>query len=117
VEVVLAELSSDSIDEAAALAVDYNLFRSDRTSVDTNVAAVGSAPQRPPAAPPATIMVRGILGGPPWTVVLQGVPGAPNPVVLRVGDTIAGFFLVRVKRDTVVVRGAGSTLTLPWATR
>jgi hypothetical protein len=39
----------------------------------------------------------------------------PSPVVLRPGDTVAGFIVGRMTRDTVVLRGAGRTYFITWA--
>lgn len=107
--------TTDSLDDASVLATDANPFRWDRSAADPSAQAAGPLGGTIPgavSAPAVQISLRGILGGPPWTAVLTGVPGAPGAVVLRVGDTIAGFSIVRIRRDTVVVRGAGSVYTL-----
>ena len=109
--------NADSLGNAAERATRLNPFRPDRSFADSSAAAPGvPAPNMAPNAG-AQLSVRGILGGPPWIVVLQGLPGAPNAVVLRSGDTIAGFSLMRVRRDTVWLRGPQSQHTLTLSAR
>ena len=67
---------------------------------------------RPVLAPPPKPELKGIVGGPPWSAVITGLPNTQGAVVLRPGDTVAGHSIVRIKRDTVVLRGKSTTWTL-----
>ncbi len=64
------------------------------------------------AMPPATLTLRGIVGGPPWTALVEGLPGSNNTLAVATGDTSGLWKVVVVSRDTVVVRAAGSSVTL-----
>lgn len=109
---------SEDLNAAAAAAGRASPFRSDRAPADNAAAAVGPPPSAEQVLLPGTqISLRGILGGPPWTAVLQGIPGTSNTAVMRLGDTLSGFTLARVRRDTVVVRGLGRVFTLTLRTR
>jgi hypothetical protein len=107
--------NEDSLWAAATRAVAANPFRPDRAapiehlSPNINVVPAGLADAHAPLA------LRGLSGGPPWSAIISGLPNASAEVLLRVGDTVAGFSIERIKRDTVVLRSAGRlfTLTLP----
>lgn len=71
-----------------------------------------SAVSLPPSQPAQRPTLRGILGGPPWSVVLAGLIPSGEPILMRVGDTIAGFVVLRIARDSVVIRGGGIRHTL-----
>lgn len=78
-------------------------------------AEVNQAPE-PPPVPPLTLV--GVLGGPPWEALVAGVPDHAGSILVREGDRVAGFQVVRVARDTVRLQGADTTLILtlrrPW---
>lgn len=69
-------------------------------------------PPTPPATPFQSLVLKGITGGPPWMAIFAGVPNRSDNVVARVGDTLAGLRVTRVRRDGVVLRGRDTLLTL-----
>lgn len=69
-------------------------------------------PPTPPARPFQSLTLKGILGGPPWQAIFSGVPNHGGNVVARVGDTLTGLRVVRVRRDAVILRGRDTLLTL-----
>lgn len=91
-------------------------FRADRRPAPLPFSRVPDglpAPPPPPPAPPKPALVlRGTVGGPTWEALLEGIPGREGSVLVRQGDTLAGFTLRRVSGDTVVVRGMDTTWTL-----
>lgn len=109
-------VTADSLLGAMDRVSESGLFASDS---DNESDDGSTAPPLNPTAVPMrpTITLRGLLGGPPWIAVVQGLPGIPGPVVLRSGDTLAGFSIVRAGRDSVVLSGNGTSLTLSLGTR
>lgn len=121
--------------EAATGAAEASATRNRRWSVDSVLSAAevagtsrafGQTPARQLAAqrprnavqlpqPEMHLVLRGVLGGPPWSVVIAGLPSHPGTVLLRHGDTVGGLALVKVARDTAVLRGGGRTHVLTWA--
>lgn len=94
--------------------VDHDPFR-----VDHHPAAVAFGEQAPSAAPAVVtpsplraLALRGVVGGPPWQAVLAGVPNRNGNVVVREGDTLAGLRVVRTRRESVVLQGRDTVLTL-----
>lgn len=81
---------------------------------NTGAPSLPAISQGPSVAPALTLL--GIVG-PPWSAVVAGFPNVSGAVVLRVGDTVAGFSIVRVRRDTLVLRNGGSTLALAFVSR
>ena len=73
-------------------------------SRDTMSRALSSVPQ-------LQVLLHGIVGGPPWSAVISGLPGQPGPLVMRPGDSTSGVVVVRVTRDTAVLRHASGALT------
>ena len=55
--------------------------------------------------------VSGIVG-PPWRAALEGVPGREGGVLVEVGDTLAGWRVVAVRRDTIVIQAKDTTWRL-----
>ena len=105
--------SVDSLRSAAAEAALSRAFVSERASAPraTQAARVPA----PPASSGTQPVLRGILGGPPWSAIIAGLPALPGAVVMRPGDTVAGFTVVRMARDTVVLRGGGRSWFVTWA--
>lgn len=60
----------------------------------------------------AQLILKGTVGGPPWQAIMSGIPGKDGNVVLAQGDTVAGYKIKRIKRDTAIVQGDDSTMTL-----
>ncbi len=65
----------------------------------------GSAPAElvaevPPAARPPS--VTGIVG-PPWRAALEGIPGRDGAVLVKAGDTLNGWRVREVRRDSIVI--------------
>jgi hypothetical protein len=79
------------------------------------VAAAGPAPVPRPA-----LLVVGIVwdGGPSPTALLEGVPGAAGARVVRSGDIVAGFRVIAIRPDRVVLAGLDTVWALtvrePW---
>lgn len=48
-------------------------------------------------------VVSGIVG-PPWRAAIEGVPGREGGVLVQTGDTLAGWRVVAVRRDTIVIQ-------------
>lgn len=55
--------------------------------------------------------VSGIVG-PPWRAALEGVPGREGGVLVGVGDTLAGWRVVALRRDTIVIQAKDTTWRL-----
>jgi hypothetical protein len=90
-----------------ASGVAYDPLRADP---DLRVPVVG-----PPR--PALLLSGFVLGSRPGAVV-EGIPGREAGVLLFEGDTLAGFKVVRIANDRVVITGSDTTWTLsvrrPW---
>ena len=69
-------------------------------------------PSRQPAEPPSFVVTGVVLGSEP-AAVLEGVPGVDGPRLARRRDSIAGFRVVRIGRDGVVLAGPDTTWRLP----
>jgi hypothetical protein len=105
--------SVDSLNAAAAVAARSQAFGAARPQVPRTQRA--DARPTPPVPSGPMPVLQGVLGGPPWSAIVAGLPSMPSPVVLRPGDTVAGFIVGRMTRDTVVLRGAGRTYFITWA--
>lgn len=55
--------------------------------------------------------VSGIVG-PPWRAALEGVPGREGGVLVGMGDTLAGWRVMAVRRDTIVIQAKDTTWRL-----
>lgn len=113
----------DSLDDFARHIADRDLFRLDRqpaaVAYGTVVAGVpGSATGRPSATATPHLIVSGIVGGPPWAALLDGIPGRDGSMLVRQGDTLAGFTVRAVRRTGVIITGMDTTwhltLNTPW---
>lgn len=85
-------------------------FRVDRRPADV---PFGSDPVQPvdpvlTARPP---LVVGILG-PPWRAALEGIPGREGSMLVAAGDTLNGWRVVAVRRDSVVIEAPNITWRL-----
>lgn len=104
--------SRDSLHSAVATALASGLF--DGTRRGETRALV--RPTVPPAQThPGQLRLNGILGGPPWSAVITGFPSHPGAVLVSPGDTVNGFVLVRVVRDTALLRANGRIHPVTWA--
>lgn len=74
--------------------------------------AVESAPSAVARPPRPALAVSGIIGGPPWEALLEGVPGRQGSALVRRGDTLGGFRVRSISKDTVKVSGLDTTWTL-----
>ena len=81
-------------------------------SSDLERAAATPVPGQPMVAGKPKLILRGVLGGPPWDALIDGVPGHDGALVVRVGQTVAGFTVRAVRRDTVFIRGFDTTWAL-----
>jgi hypothetical protein len=54
----------------------------------------------------------GISGGPPWHAIISGISGHEDGAVMKAGDTLGGIKVRTIRRDTVILQTADSTLTL-----
>ena len=67
----------------------------------------------PDYAPPKPVLVvSGLVDGAVPLVVLEGVPGRDGPVLLGVGDTLAGLKIRRIKGGSVTITGMDTTWVL-----
>lgn len=69
--------------------------------------------ESPPARTPPAFVVTGIVWGREPSAVLEGVPGAEGARVVRRGDSVAGFQVMRVAQDRVRLAGLDTSWTLP----
>jgi len=73
-------------------------------------------PDQPPPRP--AFAVTGILWGPSPLAFLEGLPGTDGARIVRPGDTIGEFRILRIARAAVTVRGPDTTWTVsirtPW---
>jgi hypothetical protein len=106
-------LSPDRARQAVETIIDGDLFRRDRHAAEAPLAAV--VPPIVSSPPKPRLVLRGLVGGPPWDAVLDGIPGRNGPVLVRVGDTLAGLVVRRMRHDTLVVHGADTTWKLTMA--
>lgn len=108
-------LSPDSL----APLVNHDPFRLNRSpaavpynSLDT----VANVALPPPVRP--QFILTGILWGAQPTAVMEGIPGTDGPRLVRPGDVMNGFRVVRITRDGLTIRGADTTWNLairePW---
>ncbi len=88
-----------------------NPFRLDRRpaalpfgSIPPEVVAEVPAAARPPT-------VSGIVG-PPWRAALEGVPGRDGAVLVMAGDTLNGWRVREVRRDSIVIEMSETTWRL-----
>jgi hypothetical protein len=68
-------------------------------------------PMRPPVVA-GKLELRGVVGGPPWIAVIAGLPGVNGAASLRVGDSVAGYSVTNISRDSVKLRRASTRFTL-----
>ena len=86
-------------------------FRPDgRPSRVTYDPARTAAPEYAPPKP--ALVVSGVVGGAAPLVVLEGVPGRDGPVLLGVGDTLAGLKIRRIREGKVTITGMDTTWLL-----
>lgn len=105
-----ASTQSD-IGDVARQVVASDPFRFDRRPAEI---PFGSSPPAPliesaMARPP---QVTGILG-PPWRAALEGIAGREGPRLVAAGDTLAGWRVLTVHPDTVVIQSRDTTWRLP----
>jgi hypothetical protein len=105
--------ASDTIVVGARAVVAANPFRLARRPSAVPYASESEPGARSEqATPKPDLQLTGILGGPPWQAVLNGFPGHDGSVVAREGQTVEGFVICRITRDTVVVEGVDTTYVL-----
>ena len=64
------------------------------------------------APPKPALVVSGVVDGAAPLVVLEGIPGRDGPVLLGVGDTLAGLKIRRIKGGSVTITGMDTTWVL-----
>jgi hypothetical protein len=102
----------DRLADAADRVIEHDPFRLDRKPARMAFGETGGGTTAPPPTPMRLITLKGVLGGPPWQAVLGGVPGRAGDVVVRTGDSLAGFRVRRVTADRVIIAGPDSAMTL-----
>lgn len=112
--------------EVVVLAADSlaSLIHRDPFRLDRSPAAVRYDPNgiraeaAPPPAPRPQLFVTGILWGPRPTAIIEGIPGTEGPRLVRQGDEIHDFRVLRIARNALTIRGSDTTWTLtirePW---
>jgi hypothetical protein len=109
----LGGLEPERLAKALDVILSQNLFRLDRRAEGSAMKATPTpVPPQAAGVPKPRFVLRGILGGPPWDAVLEGIPGREGSVVVRTRDSVAGFLIRSVHRDTVVVHGMDTTWRL-----
>lgn len=108
--------TADSLIAAADAAAESDPFGTAAVAVP-NVAQTGAMPPGPMPPPRPPFILLGILGGPPWSAVVSGIPNTMGPVLLRMGDTVGGYSIARVSRDTLVLKNGTATHTLAFGAR
>jgi hypothetical protein len=72
----------------------------------------------PPPQPKPQLALSGVLWGREPAAIVEGVPGQEAPVVLRQGESIGPFRLIRIEPGKAVIQGLDTTWTLtvrePW---
>jgi len=72
----------------------------------------------PSPVPKPQLTLSGILWGREPAAIVEGVPGQEAPVVLRPGESIGPFRLIRIEAGRAVIQGMDTTWTLtvrePW---
>jgi hypothetical protein len=71
-----------------------------------------ASPDPSHGAPKPGLSLTGVVGGTAPMAVLEGVPGREGPILLGVGDTIAGLKIRRIKEGFVTVSGMDTTWVL-----
>jgi len=104
--------TADSLLDALAESVEENLFRPERAGFDASKTPAPPALGRPLPASRPQLTLRGLVGGPPWDLLIEGIPGRDGAAVLRVGQTVNGYRVRAVRRDTVIVAGPDTTWKL-----
>lgn len=110
----LQELQIDSLHDWTDLMVANNPFRFDRLppyAHEDQQDQVGSDTPMPVSNRPSLTLL-GTIGGEPWQAVIAGIPGRFTPVIMRLGDTLAGYTLRRITTDTVQIAGPDTTWLL-----
>lgn len=108
-------LSADSL----APLVSHNPFRLSRspTAIPYNSLNPVADIALPPPVRPQFILT-GILWGTQPSAVIDGLPGTDGPRLVRSGDVVNGFQVLRITRDRLTIRGADTTWILtirePW---
>lgn len=92
--------------------VDADPFRFDRRPASL---PFGARPHDAAAAPRYTARTPTIAGivGPPWRAAIEGMPGREGSVLVAAGDTVGGWRVVSVRRDSVVIQALDTTWRLP----
>ncbi len=98
------------LDSLAEAIVDADPWGT-RGDADPFVEAI-EQPETPSPPVPDPYVVRGIVGGPPWTALVDGLPGSSLTLAVAAGDTSDTWRVLAVARDSIVVRTAGSVVTL-----
>ena len=106
-----APLSVHAVNSAIVVAASESLVARDpfrlerRPSGVPYSAATEAAPPPAPRPPRPTLAVAGIVGGPPWEAIITGIPGRSEAALVRRGDTLGGFHVRSITRDTVRISG------------
>lgn len=103
---------ADTLEAAVGIIAAENLFRPERSGADSERIAPAPMPGQPMAPGKPKLVLRGVLGGPPWDALIDGIPGHDGALVVRAGQTVAGFTVRAVRRDTVFIRGFDTTWAL-----
>lgn len=102
----------DSIPAWSGLIIGGNPFRLSRRPPQRRHGAPAPDTVSGPEAPAIQLVLLGVAGGPPWQAVITGFPELPGSRVVRPGERVGAYSVIRIVRDTVVLQGPDSTLRL-----
>lgn len=105
--------SAAALDSLAEVLIERDPFRLSGRAPARASSAVGALSLTDVPVSPAqaqTPILRAVMGGPPWQAIVES--GTGGGTVVQEGTAIGPFHVVRIRKDTVVVRAADTSITL-----
>ena len=108
-----ARLSDSTLAALSETVVQKNLFRLERRPSKVPFGFSVAAPSSSPlAAKRPTPLLVGIVGGPPWQAVFEADGGAEGSVVVSIGETVAGYRILKIDANHVVLQATDTTISI-----